>query len=244
MQGTVGGFSFPAARERERCGARVRRAPTFLGASLDGMTSTSILGDELRGGLRRWTAPHPGWEPDATPDSPADWPRTVGCVAYEAADALLLVDPLVPEDQDGFWGEMDVLVERHGLPVLVLTTIGFHRRSRDAFVARYGATTSRAKQTLPAGVETVQIRGAGETMVWLPEHGALVPGDRILGASGGGLRLCPESWLRYLPSGMTLDRLRAALRPLLALPVELVLVSHGEPVLERGRYTLAAALAA
>ena len=138
---------------------------------------------------------------------------------------------------------MDASVERHGHRVTVLTTIGFHRRSRDAFVARYGATTSRAKRTLPAEIETIQIRGAGETMVWLPRQRALVPGDRILGTDGGGLRLCPASWLRYLPSGMTLDGLREALRPLLALPIELVLVSHGEPVLEDGRGALAAALA-
>ena len=97
---------------------------------------------------------------------------------------------------------------------------------------------------MPAGVETVQIRGAGETMVWLPEHRALIPGDRLLGDDAGGLRLCPDSWLRYLPSGMRRAELREALRPLLDLPVELVLVSHGEPVLENGREAVAAALRA
>jgi hypothetical protein len=202
-----------------------------------------ILGPELRPGLRRWTAAHPEWEPAATPGSPADWPRKVGSVAYEAHDALLLIDPLVPaEQEDAFWAEMDALVERHGRRVAVVTTIAFHRRSRAAFVARYGASTSRAKQALPAGVETVQIRRAGETMVWLPAPAALVPGDRILGAGDDKLRLCPEPWLRYLPSRMSLNELREALRPLLALPIELVLVSHGEPVLEGGREALAAAL--
>jgi hypothetical protein len=39
------------------------------------------------------------------------------------------------------------------------------------------------------------------------------------------------------------DGLRAALRPLLELPVESVLVSHGEPVLENGRDAIARALA-
>src|SRR5918996_2390078 len=130
----------------------------------------------------------------------------------------------------------------HGQRVVVLTTIAFHRRSRDEIVERYGASTSRARRTLPAGVETLPIRRAGEVMVWLPKRGALVPGDRILGAGDGGLRLCPESWLRYLPSGMTLPELRDALRPLLELPIEMVLVSHGEPVLEDGRAALARAL--
>ena len=42
----------------------------------------------LARGLWRWTAPHPDWEPPKEKDSPADWERDVGCVAYEAADAL------------------------------------------------------------------------------------------------------------------------------------------------------------
>ena len=51
---------------------------------------------------------------------------------------------------------------------------------------------------------------------------------------GGGLRVCPQPWLGYLPGGLTVAELRDRLRPLLDLPVELVLVSHGEPVLAAG----------
>jgi hypothetical protein len=193
---------------------------------------------ELRPGLHRWTAPHPDYEPDPEPDSPADWPEQVGCVAYEAPDALVLIDPLVPDE---LWPELDRLAE--GRRVAVLTTIGFHRRSRDAVAARYGASTSRAKKTLPRGVETIPIPRAGETMIWIREHAALVPGDRILGGGDAGLRVCPDSWLRYLTSGITGDELREALRPLLQLPIELVLVSHGDPVLSGGRDALARALA-
>jgi hypothetical protein len=197
---------------------------------------------EIRPGLLRWTARHPEWEADAQPESPADWPPEVGSVAYEAPDAFVFVDPLVPSEPGAFWKAMDGRVKRHGGQVVVLTTISFHRRSRDELVERYGASTSRARKSLPAGVQTIPIRRAGEVMVWLEEHRALVPGDRILGEGGGGLRLCPESWLRYLPSGMTLSGLRDALRPLLELPVEMVLVSHGEPVLVEGRAALARAL--
>lgn len=193
---------------------------------------------EIRPGLHRWTAPHPDYEPDPKPDSPADWPEQVGCVAYQGPEALVLIDPLVP---DGLWPALDRLAV--GRRVAVLTTIGFHRRSRDEVAERYGASTSRAKKTLPRGVETIPIPRAGETMVWIPEHAALVPGDRILGGRDGGLRVCPDSWLRYLTSGITGAELRAALRPLLQLPIELVLVSHGEPVLARGRDALARALA-
>jgi hypothetical protein len=193
-------------------------------------------------GLWRWTAPHPAWTPDAPAESPADWPREVGCVLCEVPDATVLIDPLLPPAREGFLRELDAHVRWRRLPVFVLTTIGFHRRSRDELAARYGATTSRARRSLPAGIEPLPIRGAGETMFWLAEHRALVAGDRIMGAPGGGLRLCPESWLRYLPSGIGIPELRRRLRPVLELPVERVLVSHGEPVLGGGHTALAAAL--
>jgi glyoxylase-like metal-dependent hydrolase (beta-lactamase superfamily II) len=197
---------------------------------------------ELRRGLYRWTARHPEAEPEPEPGSPADWGPDVGSVAYEAPDALVLVDPLVPEDRVDLQQDLDELVRRHGQRVVILTTLQFHRRSRERLAARYGASTSRAKKTLPDGVETIQIRGAGETMVWIPEHRALIPGDRLLGGNRGGLRICPQSWLRYLPSKMSHAQLQEALRPLLDLPVEMVLVSHGEPVLRGGREAIARAL--
>ncbi|MEX0817805.1 MAG: hypothetical protein WD027_10175 [Gaiellales bacterium] len=198
--------------------------------------------DELRPGLWRWTAAHPDWEANPESESPADWPRDVGCVAYAAADGFVFVDPLVATLAGPFWAQLDELVERHGGPVSVVTTLQFHRRSRDEVAARYEASTSRARKNLPKGVEPIRVPRAGETMIWLPEPQALIPGDRILGDGQGGLRLCPESWLRYLTSRISLSELREELRPLLDLPVELVLVSHGEPVLRSGRDALVRAL--
>jgi hypothetical protein len=198
---------------------------------------------ELRPGLFRWTSIHPEADPEADPGSPGDWGPYVGSVAYAAPDALVLVDPLVPAGRPKLQEELDALVGQHGQPVVIVTTLQFHRRSRDELARRYDASTSRAKKNLPRGVETVVVQSAGETMVWLPRVRALIPGDRLLGDdSRGGVRLCPDSWLRYLPSGMRQEELREALRPLLELPVELVLVSHGEPVLENGREAIAAAL--
>ena len=147
---------------------------------------------ELATGLHRWTARHPDADPNPDPESPADWGPDVGCVAYEASDALVLVDPLVPEDREDLRDALDALVRGHGRRVAILTTLQFHRRSREELAARYDASTSRARRTLPEGVETVPIKGAGETMVWLPVRRALVPGDRLLGADAGGLRLCPD----------------------------------------------------
>jgi hypothetical protein len=195
--------------------------------------------NELCPALYRWEAQHPDADPSPDPGSPADWGPEVGSVAYAADDALVLVDPLVPEDRPDLREALDRLVQSHRRPVRILTTLQFHRRSRGELAQRYGASTSRAKKSLPARVETIQIKGAGETMVWLPEHRALIPGDRLLGDEGGGLRLCPDSWLRYLPSGMRQPELREALQPLLDLPVEMVLVSHGTPVLSGGREAIA-----
>jgi hypothetical protein len=192
---------------------------------------------ELAPGLHRWTARHPAWQPRAEPESPGDWPEEVGCVAYEAPDALVLIDPLIER-----WEPLDALVERHGRPVAVLTTMRFHGRSREAVAERYGATLISHDQPSPMGTVRVPIEGADETMVWIEAPRALVPGDRLIGDGAGGVRMCPPSWLRYLPGPPGLDDLRAGLRPLLELPVELVLVSHGEPVLRDGAAAIEAAL--
>lgn len=198
------------------------------------------LPDQIAPGLWRWTAPHPDWPATVPPDSPGYWPRMVGSVLYATDDAAVFIDPLLPPDPDEFWAWGD---ERVGnCKVVVLTTLKWHRRSRDAFVARYGASTSRAKPDLPEGVEAFRLRRAGETVFWLPEPRALVPGDRILGSEGGGLRLCPESWLRYLGTGMTVASLKQQLRPLLELPIEHVLVSHEQPVVGNGAHALAQAV--
>lgn len=197
---------------------------------------------EIAPGLWRWTARHPDWRPAAVPGSTADWDPEVGSVLVESGGAAVFIDALVPaDDERGFWRWADERVaaaER----VLALTTIGFHRRSRRQIAERYGASTSRAKGALPDGIETVRLPGTGETDYWLSEHRALVVGDRLLGAPGGGLRLCPQSWLGYLPGKPDHRRLRELLAPLLEPPVELVLVSHGEPVLAGGREAIAAAL--
>ncbi len=200
---------------------------------------------EISDGLWRWTAVHPEWTAGAKPGSAADWPREVGSVAYEAEDALVLIDPLAPENADALWSWLDERAAQAGGRVFALSTIKWHRRSREAVADRFGAATSRARDRLPAGVEPIPIAGAGETMFWLPRPRALVVGDRLLGGERRGqLRLCHESWLSYLPSGMGRAELADALRPLLDLPVERVLVSHGQPVLRDGRRAIERALVA
>jgi hypothetical protein len=80
-------------------------------------------------GLWRWTAPHPEWSPNAKPGSTGDWDEAVGSLAVELDEGLAFVDPLLPEDADGFWRWADA--HAGGREVFVLTTLSFHRRDRD-----------------------------------------------------------------------------------------------------------------
>jgi glyoxylase-like metal-dependent hydrolase (beta-lactamase superfamily II) len=196
---------------------------------------------ELGPGLWRWTAPHPNHDPHAAPGSEGDWGPEVASALYLEGDSAAFIDAQLPPDEAGFWTWADARTAGASR-VAALTTIGFHRRSREWIVERYDASTSRARDRLPAGVEAVALRGAGEVAYWLPRPRALVVGDRLLGDDAGGLRLCPESWISYLGDRLTLARLRELLRPLLDLDPELILVSHGEPVLGGGRVALARAI--
>src|SRR4051794_30891979 len=108
---------------------------------------------DVRHGLLRWTASHPDWEADAEPESPADWPPDVGCVLYEAPAATVLVDPLVPDD---LWPELDARVRARDLPVHVLTTVRWHRRSAPAVLTRYAGS-----EELVDGVEPLVLAGLG-----------------------------------------------------------------------------------
>jgi glyoxylase-like metal-dependent hydrolase (beta-lactamase superfamily II) len=193
-----------------------------------------MIVQELAPGLWRWTGLHPDWTPDE--GGPEGWEQEVGCVYYEAPGAVVLIDPLVPpEDEERFWRALDRDVERAGKPVHVVVTVHWHGRSSDTVAERYGA---KVGGELPEGVEGRDAVRFKETILWIAEHRALVFGDVVLGAEEGGVRLCPESWLEGTPHA----ELKAALRPLLELPVERLLVSHGEPVLEGGHAALAAAL--
>jgi hypothetical protein len=199
-----------------------------------------VLPAEIAPGLLRWTAPHPDWNSRAEPGSADDWEQYVGSDLYELPDAVALFDPLLPSDErEQFLGWLDRRIA--GRPVSILTTIRWHRRDRDQLAERYRSTTSRAWNAVPAGVVPRPLRGAGETMFWLPDVATLISGDRLIGDHAGGLWVCPESWL----ASTQVDRAGAAalMRPLLELPIEKVLVSHGDPVLHDGRAALARAVA-
>ena len=191
---------------------------------------------EIAPGLRRWTAWHDHWEED------------VGSLAVETSDGLVFIDPIDPPG-------------RLGKPDHVLVTVYWHGRTTGELGARHVWASTRSKQPLqtrgievtdpfragddlPGGIRAFQSARAAEVVYWLPDQRAVVAGDVLLGAgakpraTADPLRLCPERWL----GKGTHDNLRETLRPLLDLPVERVLVSHGEPVLRDGKRALAAVL--
>jgi hypothetical protein len=162
-------------------------------------------------------------------------------VYWEARDAVVLIDPLVPTepgDADCFWQALDADVERVGLPVEILLTSPRHMRSSGEIASRYHGTLPGGGDTLPAGVVELAAAGRGtEVVIWLPGPCALVVGDVLVGNEAAAVGLEPKLWL-----GDALAADRRSLAPLLELPVERILVSHGEPVLAGAREALTSAI--
>ena len=182
--------------------------------------------------LGRWTASHPEWAEGVS------WAPDVACLLYEADDATVLVDPLLPagrRERDDFIEELDRLVKGRGLPFATLLTVSWHSRSRNELQRRYG---SWPHTRLPHGIESFEAPIANETLYWLPAEHALIVGDVLLGGPEK-LRLPPPKWLE---EGRSVEQVRRELVPLLELPIELILPSHGEPVSEKALAVLAAAL--
>jgi hypothetical protein len=196
---------------------------------------------ELRRGLWRWTAPHPRWENDE------HWGPDVASVYAELSDAVVVIDPIVPADEEErFWSALDRDVERVDRPVYVLLTVHWHERSVADVLDRYGGRLWRPEEQgeLPGGVRVEVVKGVdwSEALFFLEPYRALVVGDLLIG-NGEGLEL-PISWFPKAEQDWAREALKPRLRErLAALPVELVLVSHGTPVLADGAAALARALA-
>lgn len=205
-----------------------------------------MLGEELRPGLWRWTAHH------------EEWKKEVAAVAVASESELVLIDPILVGDQ---WDQLGRALGKRQLHVLL--TIHWHARSTAGVADRFddarvwahsrnrAAVERRAPMTdvfklgdpLPAGLVALEARPRSEVLYWEPRSRALIVGDALLGdgEKGSGLHTCPASWL---PESTDLAELRKALRPALDLPIELVLPSHGAPVLSDAKQALAKATAA
>jgi len=112
-----------------------------------------------------------------------------------------------------------------------------------------------ASTTLPGPVEVMPVAGIepSELAFWIPAHRALIFSDAVIGTGGTGgtggagpgrLRIAPESWAPHTPEGAERyhREFRASLREFLSLPIELLIVSHGDPVKEGAVAALAEAL--
>ena len=181
---------------------------------------------ELRPGLWTWSARHPDWtERDAGPEG---WGPEVRSYAHDTGGSLVLFDPISPPTL------MEGLIEAQEIAVVL--TCAWHRRNTDECVERFGAHVFGPGDDLPPDVEVASTGYDEEHAYWIPRQRALVIGDSF--TNEHRLRVMDH----WLPEGRTAEQMRDGLRPLVELPVELVLVTHGNPVLENGRDALRVAL--
>jgi len=207
-----------------------------------------MLGEEIAPGLQTWANHYPEWKDE------------VSSCAISRPGELVLIDPLLAAGQ---WEALER--EAEGRELHVLLTTHWHARSSAEVRARFprarvwahargrAAVARRVEPTdvfavgdeLPGGLVALAARPRTEVLFWDAWHRALIVGDALVGEregedeAGGGLRTCKAWWL---PHSTSLVQLRAALRPALDLPVELVLLSHGRPIRSAARRELARAL--
>ncbi len=207
---------------------------------------------ELQTGVWHWEAPHPDWEPSEP------WHQEVSSYAIDDGDHLLLFDPLDPPSElvelaadretaivlTSPWHERDTrsLVERLGAPVFAPPP-----DTQEDLMRTYGVTAEQAAggspdlawllageageghfysagDRLPVGVEAFPGQKHNDVVLWIEGSRAVIAGDTLVDF-GKGLWINP----RWLSKSVTREQVVEGLRPLLELPVELVLPTHGAP---------------
>jgi glyoxylase-like metal-dependent hydrolase (beta-lactamase superfamily II) len=182
---------------------------------------------EVQAGLWHWEAPHPDWKPGE------DWGQMVSSYAIDDGEWLLLFDPLAPP------GEIEELAAERETAIVL--TCPWHRRDAQGLAERLGAPlyvpppdegdpapvegeVFRAGERLPVGVEAFPGMEPNDLVLWVESRRALVAGDTLLDR-GNGLEF-PADWAN---KGVPPEQILEGLRPLLELPVEHVLPTHGAP---------------
>ncbi len=204
---------------------------------------------ELQPGLWHWKAPHPDWRPSEP------WDQNVSSYAIDDGERLLLFDPIAPPSEieelaaerktvvvlTAPWHERDTqsLVERLGAPVSVPPP-----DTQGDLMQKFGVTAEQAAggspdvawllagggeahlysvgDRLPIGIEVFPGREHNDVVLWIEGHGAVVAGDSLVDF-GRGFEINPRR------QGLTREQIAEGLRPLLGLPVEVVLPAHGAP---------------
>jgi hypothetical protein len=185
---------------------------------------------DVAAGLWLWRTEHPDWVPDA------GWEGAVTSTCVASDGEVILIDPLAPPpDAPEAWARIDATP-----PTAVMILKPDHVRDVDLFVRRYRARAygpslfwrndiPRSEiepvepgHELPGGLLALYDgRGRNETPVWLPQQRTLIFADALT-APAGELRVWGTPWHA--------ERTLPALRALLELPFEQVIVSHGEPL--------------
>jgi glyoxylase-like metal-dependent hydrolase (beta-lactamase superfamily II) len=185
---------------------------------------------EVRAGVWHWEARHPEWNERQW------WGPLVSSYVIDDGARLVVFDPLAPPP------ELEKLVEERD-PAIVLTC-PWHRRDAEVLANRYGAplyvpppdegdpapvdgTVFREGDRLPVGVEAFPGMEPNDLVLWVESHGALVAGD-TLQDRGDGLQFLGDL-ANNVPGNVDVEEIRERMQPLLALPVEVVLLTHGAP---------------
>ena len=186
---------------------------------------------ELQPGLWHWEAVHPEWSPQYAAE--ADWGPEVSSYAIDDGERLLLFDPTVPPSPvDGLAADRETVI---------VLTCPWHRRDTPKLVERLGASVFvpppdegdanpvegrvfEAGDRLPVGVEAFPGMEPNDLVLWIESRRALVAGDTLVDR-GGGFEF-PADWAN---KGVPAEQILETLQPLLGLPVELVLPTHGPP---------------
>jgi hypothetical protein len=191
---------------------------------------------DIAPGLWAWRTRHPDWGEDA------DWEPFVTSVYVESAGEVGLLDALAPpEDATEIWARLEARS-----PTFLVVLKPDHVRDVDLFARRYSARAFGPSLFWPHDVPSTELeaiepgselpgglvalydgRGRNETPLWLPEQRALAFADALT-ERDGVLRVWGTPWHE--------ERALPALRALLDLPFEHVIVSHGEPVHDRAAY--------
>ncbi|HYM83999.1 MAG TPA: MBL fold metallo-hydrolase, partial [Candidatus Dormibacteraeota bacterium] len=194
-------------------------------------------------GLWLWRQRHWEWREGD------DWEPEVSSFVVESGGEVILIDPLAPPPIAG--AEVYRRLEATP-PTAIVILKPDHVRDVDQFAHWYGIPArgpwlfwgGEAPRTelqpifpdevLPGGlVAQFDGRGGLERPLYLPEQRALVFADGMAAhEAGGGL-------LRVWWTPILEKRVMPALRAMLELPFELVLVSHGQPVHTRADFEAA-----
>ena len=187
-------------------------------------------------GLWIWRTEYVDWKPGQ------GWERAVASTCVEHGGERLVIDAKSPgADAHELWSRLDAAP-----PTVAVVLKPDHVRDVDTFVRRYDARafgpwlyfrddvpTTKLEPldpgvTLPGGaVALYDGRGRMETPLWLPEQRTILFADALT-APGGELRVWASNAFE--------ERVLPALRTLLELPFERVIVSHGEPVHDRAEF--------